>query len=108
MDLIFNKKNTETVNFSQLPNSGDWLAKNPPDGITLTGSSRFKIALFDGDEWIADNALWNPQNCSHTFTFGDTNPKLELRNAANVPIPSSAFLFGAGVIGLVGFRRLRR
>ena len=108
LNLIFDKKNSETVNFSQLPNSSDWQAKNPPDSITLIGSSRFRIALLDGTDWVADTAVWDPQNSTYTLTFGPTYPKLMISNATTVPTPTSALLLGAGIIGLIGFRRVRR
>lgn len=105
---LFVKKTSDSVIFSQLPNSADWQAKNPPDAVTLTGSNRFRIALFDGKDWVADTADWNPENCTYTIIFGADYPELIISNAKTVPAPASALLLGAGIVGLIGFRRVGR
>ena len=39
--------------------------------------------------------------------FGITQAKLELQGTAQAPIPGAAWLLGAGLLGLLGFKRIR-
>lgn len=108
LHLFFDKKTSETVNFSQLPNSSDWQAKNPPDSIILTNSGRFRVEFYNGSEWIEDTVKLDPVNGTYTLSFGANMPELNIDNSTPAPVPNPVFLLGAGLIGLVGFRRVRR
>ena len=96
--------NTDAVSFSQT--GGNWTALNSPSSITLGSTNYFKIAATDGlSGWVDDTGVTNYNNNIFEIAFGSFGNLDFQIDAQPVPIPASAFLLGAGLIGLIGFRR---
>jgi len=94
------------------PQSGDYLASNSNGNLTLTGSSSLVMAVWDANlglagEWVGDsNPLWYGNGNAVQLTFETSGGVLAV-DVSQVPVPAAVWLFGSGLIGLVGVARRR-
>ena len=87
--------------------SGDYLATSEtPDTLTLTGSNQFVLALFDGASWIGDSSVTDNGANAYTVEFQMGQDVLVV-DVQVIPVPAAVWLFGSGLIGLVGIARRR-
>ena len=97
---------------------GDWLASMPGSAasIVLTNSFSFKLgATFDGGlSWVEDIAVTDLGGFQYNVKFFNEGSEMtvglhaiDLTEASipSVPVPASVWLFGSGLIGLVGVAR---
>jgi len=93
-----------TINFSNPPPT----ATNT-DGDTLNfagGNNHFMVGLWDGSSWIMDSgAAVLPANAVE-LSF-DVGGNVLTVDVAVVPVPAAVWLFGSGLLGLVGVARRR-
>jgi hypothetical protein len=88
---------------------GDHTATNTTTNgtLTLTGSSNFILGLNDGNGWIADSAVVSLGANAYSVTFGTGANVIEVdvQIVPAIPVPAAVWLFGSGLIGLVGVAR---
>ena len=99
-----------TVGISGPVNSNnDYLATNSlgDTPLTLTGSNNFILGLNDGSGWISDSAIVSlgANAYSVTFATGANVIEVDVQVVPAVPVPAAVWLFGSGLIGLVGIAR---
>lgn len=93
------------------PNSGAFTATNTATGSTifLTGSDAFLLALYDANTstWIEDTGVSFAGANTFFVNFGNLGTlTADIRAVTTVvPVPAAAWLFGTGLIGLVGVAR---
>lgn len=90
---------------------GNYLATNENGAtLTLTGNSNFILGLNVGGSWLADSSVTAVGANSYTVAFSNGGTVLEVDVQivpAVVPVPAAAWLFGSGLLGLVGVARRR-
>lgn len=96
--------------------SGDFIATNEAaDTLILTGSANFFLALWDtaGDVWLRDSNVTSVGAHSFTVEFESSPGEFLVIDVAvvpevpQIPVPAAVWLFGSGLIGLVGVARRR-
>ncbi len=79
--------------------------------FTLTGSSAFLIAAYDGTEWLAPTSIvCNELNrCSLSWSGLVNELVLDIaeEESSPVPVPASVWLFGSGLLGMTAVARRR-
>ena len=102
------------VSFADI-GGGNWSVTNLATSITktLVGGNQFVLALTDGlGAWFeAVNAVQLSANSSNnqvTFSNGEENVYVIDAIPTVVPVPAAAWLFGAGLLGLVGVARRKK
>jgi hypothetical protein len=77
--------------------------------ILLTGSSNFILGLSTdgGTSWLADAAVVSLGANAYSVTFGTGANVIEVdvQIVPPVPVPAAVWLFGSGLLGLVGVAR---
>ena len=94
------------------PQSGDWLASNSNGNLTLTSDPNFVMAVWDtnmfGGTWVGDsNPLWYGNGNAVQLTFMTSGGALVV-DVQPIPVPAAVWLFGSGLLGMVGIARRRR
>jgi hypothetical protein len=86
---------------------GDFTATNiSANTLTLTGNNWFILGVNSGGSWSGDTgANCSPTTNSCTVTFAD-GTVLSV-DTQIVPVPAAVWLFGSGLLGLVGVARRR-
>jgi len=86
-------------------NPGDYTASNPSGTIALTGSNWFTLAISTdgGTNWSSDTGYDYLENNTYNVYFADGSV-LEI-DVRVVPVPAAVWLFGSGLLGLVGVAR---
>jgi hypothetical protein len=90
---------------------GDYTATStapPNNSITLTTNPWYVLAVSNnGGSWVGDSfAACNSVSQSCTVSFAD-GTVLSV-DAAVVPVPPAVWLFGSGLLGLVGMARRKK
>ena len=88
--------------------NNDYFATNSlSNSLTLTGSSNFILGLNLGGQWFADSSVTSVGANSYTVTFnsGPSVLQVDVRVVPQVPVPAAVWLFGSGLLGLVGVMR---
>jgi len=89
---------------------GDYIATSEVGAtLTLTDTDQFVLALFDGTTWYENTATYVGAN-SYTVEFDTESGSvltIDVEVIPEVPVPAAAWLFGSGLIGLVGIARRR-
>jgi hypothetical protein len=102
----------DIVGFAGPNGSGDFIATNTTSALslTLTGSSNFILGLNDGSGWIADSAVVALGANSYSITFGTGANVIEVdvQVVSAIPVPAAVWLFGSGLLGLVGIARRKK
>ncbi len=98
------------------PNGGDYTATNQSSqSINLTDSANFFLALWDTTNmvWLRDSNVTSVGTNTYNVAFenqaGDffvVDVKAQ-PDVPQVPVPAAVWLFGSGLIGLVGIARRR-
>ena len=95
--------------------AGDWTATNESFAtLNLTGSNRFRLAIStdSGVSWSGDTSTSPAGTNVLNVTFSDgTILTVDIAVAgppAAVPVPPAVWLFGSGLLGLVGIARRKK
>ena len=85
-------------------NNGDHIASNSNGTLTLTGSDNYILGLNVGGIWFADSSVVAVGANSYTVSFGNGGSVLQVdvQIIPAVPLPAAVWLFGSGLLGLVG------
>ena len=88
---------------------GDYVATSEtPAVLTLTDTPNFFLALYDGLNWVQDTGVTFVGANAYQVEFGRLGVltiDVEVVDTPQVPVPAAAWLFGSGLIGLVGVAR---
>jgi hypothetical protein len=88
---------------------GDYLATNSlgDTPLVLTGSNQFILGLFVGGQWLADSSVQSNGANSYTVNFdnGGSVLSIDLQVISAIPIPGAIWLFGSGLVALVGLQK---
>lgn len=90
---------------------GDHIATNSlTDTLVLTGSDQFILGLNVGGNWLSDSVVTPVGANSYTVAFDNGGSVLEIdvQIIPAVPVPAAAWLFGSGLLGLVGVARRKK
>ena len=104
----------EQVSFSpDTPGFSSYTATNIDSAafISLAGNADFMLGLWDGVMWNADNGNPIPLNTAGTawtVSFVTSQGNIWGVDMTLVPVPAAVWLFGSGLLGLVGVARRRR
>ena len=112
----------DTANFAQIIGQNiDYDLTNgssqTPGSFTLTGSDNFLIDLrspADSGSWLAPDTeicFSESESCSLTWTLSSSVLAIDLEKVsppAAIPVPAAVWLFGSGLIGLVGIARRKK
>jgi hypothetical protein len=76
--------------------------------LTLTGSDQFILGIStdSGASWSGDTSVTPLGANSYTVTFTDGSV-LEI-DVRIVPVPAGVWLFGSGLLGLIGISRRKK
>ena len=89
------------------PSGGNWVATNTTTLATLllTGSDQFIFGVSNdgGNTWMGDTSLVN--NGANSITIGFADGSFLAIDVRVVPVPAAVWLFGSGLIGLIGVAR---
>ena len=88
--------------------NGDHIAINSLNQtLTLTGNDNFILGLFFLGNWLADSSVVALGANSYTVSFdnGGSVLQVDVQNVPAVPVPAAVWLFGSGLLGLVGVAR---
>ena len=90
-------------------NPGDWTAINEtPTSFNLTGSNHFRLGIStdSGLNWSGDISTSPAGTNALNVTFSDgTVLSVDINVVPAVPVPAAVWLFGSGLLGLVGVAR---
>ena len=104
----------DIVGFAGPNGIGDHTATNTTTALslTLTGSSNFILGLStdSGASWIADAAVVSLGANAYSVTFGTGANVIEVdvQIVPAIPVPAAVWLFGSGLIGLIGIARRKK
>ena len=88
---------------------GNWVARNENnDSLDLGENPRFIIAADSGSGYVggdAINYIVGPLPNATFVSFGTDEPQLAAVDLTAVPVPAAVWLFGSGLLGLVGVAR---
>jgi len=98
----------DVVGFAGPNGIGDYTATNTSTALAmnLTGSDNFILGFSDdgGVSWMADSAVVALGANAYSVTFGTGANVIEV-DVQIVPVPAAVWLFGSGLLGLVGVAR---
>lgn len=86
-------------------NGGDHIATNNlSQTLTLTGNSNFILGFNLDGVWLADTSVVSAGANSYTVSFGSLGSVLQVdvEIMPAIPLPAAIWLFGSGLLGLVG------
>jgi len=99
----------EIVGFTGPVGGDNFIATNESaDTLTLTGSDHFILGISTdgGTSWSGDTSVDFMGANSYTVNFSDGSV-LEI-DVSVIPVPATVWLFGSGLLGLVGIARRRK
>ena len=101
----------DVVGFAGPNGLGDHTATNTSTTLSmnLTGSSNFILGLSNdgGTSWIPDASVVSLGANAYSVTFGTGANVIEV-DVQIVPVPPAVWLFGSGLLGMVGIARRRK
>ena len=99
----------EIVGFTGPINANnDFFATGTNGVLNLIGSSQFILGLdTGGGNWIADSSVVSVGANAFQVSF-DNNGTLVTVDVQIIPVPPAVWLFGSGLLGLVGIARRRK
>ena len=99
----------DVVGFSGPNGVGNHIATNTTTAGTLllTGSDNFILGLNNGSGWMSDSAVVSLGANAYSVTFGTGANVIEVdvEIVPAIPVPAAIWLFGSGLLGLVGIAR---
>ena len=99
----------EIVGFTGPVNANsDYIATGLNGSLNLIGSDQFILGLdIGGGNWISDTAVVSVGANAFQVSF-DNNGTLVTVDVQIIPVPPAVWLFGSGLLGLVGIARRRK
>jgi hypothetical protein len=96
--------------FGPVNGNNDFLATNSlSNTLTLTGSNHFILGLSTdgGANWITESSVTSVGANAYTLTFNNIGSLLmvDVNKVPAVPVPAAFWLFGSGLLALVGIAR---
>ena len=89
----------------------DHIATNSlSDTLILTGSDQFILGLNVDGTWLSDSEVIDLGANSYTVIFdnGGSLVEIDVQVVSAVPIPAAAWLFGSGLLGLIGIAKRKK
>ena len=90
--------------------NNDHIAANTNGTLTLTGSNQFILGLNIGGNWLTDTSVVSVGANAFQVSFNNNGTFLtvDVQVIPAVPVPAAVWLFGSGLIGLVGIARRKK
>jgi len=87
--------------------NNDYVAANTQGILTLSGSNHFILGLNVGGVWLPDSSITSVGGNSYIVVFGSGADlvQVDVQVVPQVPVPAAVWLFGSGLLGLVGVLR---
>ena len=95
------------VGISGPDGSGDYLAANNNGTLSLSGSDNFILGLNFGGTWLSDSSIVDNGGNSYSVYFDNGGNLLQV-DVQVIPVPAAVWLFGSGLIGLIGVARRKK
>jgi hypothetical protein len=90
--------------------NNDHIATNGNGTLTLTGSDQFILGLNIGGTWLTDTSVVSQGANAYQVSFNNagTVVQVDVRVVSAIPVPAAVWLFGSGLLGLVGIARRKK
>lgn len=75
--------------------------------LALSGNTNFILGITDGSSWMSDNGGYIYLGANSYIVSFDSGSSVLTVDVNPVPVPAAAWLFGSGLLGLVGVARRR-
>ena len=104
----------DVVGFAGPNGSGDFIATNTTStsALTLTGSDNFILGLStdSGANWLPDSSITALGANAYRVAFitGNNVTEVDVQIVSAIPVPAAVWLFGSGLLGLVGIARRKK
>lgn len=105
----------QNTNYSLTNNAYDSNPGGVNNSLTLSGNDNFQLALRRGMPGDPDFIAWslanstvcstNTNSCTLSWDLGTTQLVVDASVVNPIPVPAAVWLFGSGLIGLVGIAR---
>jgi hypothetical protein len=101
----------EIIGFTGPVNANqDFIATGTNGTLDLIGSDKFILGLNINGNWLADSGAVSLGANAYQVSFSNngTLVSVDVRVVPAVPVPAAVWLFGSGLLGLVGIARKAR
>ncbi len=98
----------EIIGFTGPVNTNDFIATGLSGTLNLIGSDQFILGLdTGGGNWITDTSVVSVGDNAYQVSFDNagTLTEVDVRIIPAIPVPAAVWLFGSGLLGLVGVAR---
>ena len=107
--LLLNNSTPSNLVFFDILGDSYWYASLDPNfssgNYFLGTTNNFRFFFYDSSSHISYNLTEIEAGKQYSLNEPDTDTTVQVVGAAPIPIPATVWIFGAGLVGLVGIRK---